>query len=137
MSADHLLAQCIRSGQAGAEQIHQHIQAGEVRRDWDRPGYDTMQRLYTRDDLPALQQEIADEAARSDVECIALSVPRYHNLMPVYDLAQLSPDLPTDDDMQQDYRAVLDKAVRYVELRGLLVRPWKDSPSLVCFARGA
>lgn len=83
-----------------------------------------------------LALSIADESARSDVECIALAVPSNHP-MPVYDVRALEPGLPQDDDMQDDYRAALDKAVRYLDLRGLLVRPIAGQPQFVSFARAA
>lgn len=87
--------------------------------------------------LHQLQQEIADESARSDVECIAQAVPSYHNLMPVYRLDEISSNLPSDDDMREDYAAAPAKAVRYLDLRQLLVRPVKGEAQFVCFARAS
>jgi hypothetical protein len=79
--------------------------------------------------------EIADEYARADIECKAMRVPSNHPL-PVYDTSELE-GWPADLEIQQAHQQDVARAVRYLDLRGLLVRPFKDSPQLVGFQEAA
>lgn len=76
--------------------------------------------------------QIADDYTRSDIECKAAGVistyPR-----PVYDVTQLEPGLCSEPELLAAYRADVDRAVRYLDLRGLLVRPFHGQPQYVSF----
>jgi hypothetical protein len=73
-----------------------------------------------------LQREIADEACRVDIECHALSVASNYPA-PVYDVSQLEPGHPNDDEMLASDQQAIDRAVRYLDMRGLLFRPFKQA----------
>lgn len=74
--------------------------------------------------------EIADEYARSDIECKAMAAvtnfPR-----PVYDVSQ--PEGPGDPALIEAAMQDVQRAVRYLDLRGLIVRPFPGQPQFVSF----
>ena len=83
--------------------------------------------------LAALERQIATEAAWTDLECIARMVrPASATSGPQYDLTLLREDLPGDDpEVRASEAAHLATAVRYLDLRGLLVRPIPGQPHIV------
>lgn len=82
-----------------------------------------------------LALDIADEAMRVDIECkaqrCASSFPR-----PVYDTLNLE-DCPADDEIEASDRRDVERAVDYLERRGLLLRPIKGFPQYVAFGESA
>lgn len=76
--------------------------------------------------------QIADEAARTDIECHALIVSAANPS--VYDIGALEPNDINDEEMEQADMAAIARAVTYLEARGLLRRPVDDAPNLVSFA---
>jgi hypothetical protein len=78
--------------------------------------------------------EIADEACRVDIECFALSVPSDFSA-PVYDTTALEPGHLNDAELQTADMEAIQRAVRYLDLRGLLVRPMPSQPQYVSFGR--
>lgn len=92
-----------------------------------------MESTASRDELAeVLAVQIADEACRVDIECYALHVPSNYPA-PVYDVTTLEPDHPNDEELCTADQEAIDRAVRYLDLRGLIVRPFSDSPQLVSF----
>lgn len=84
-------------------------------------------------DLAALERELATELARSDLECYAAEVDRPAGQMPRYDTSRLNEGRAAwmnPDDLQAD----LARAVRHLDLRGLLVRPIPGQPHIVSIA---
>jgi hypothetical protein len=80
--------------------------------------------------LQSLAQQIADETCRTDIECKARSWPS--NLStPVYDVSELEPTGINDPDLIEADQLDLERAVRYLDLRGLLVRPIAGQQHLV------
>jgi hypothetical protein len=80
--------------------------------------------------LARLQREIADEYARADVECKARQVVTNYPA-PVYDTT--AAEGPGDQEIAAAAMADVERAVRYLDLRGLIVRPWSYLPQLVSF----
>lgn len=79
--------------------------------------------------------EIADEYARSDIECKAQTAQSTYP-SPVYDTTL--PEGPIDEpELVDAAMADVARAVRYLDLRGLLVRPFLDMPHLVSFGRSS
>lgn len=117
---DHLLAQCIRSGQVGASQIHQHQAAGELPI--------TMQPSRD-DDMARLQQELADIAAVILIECNARRATAASRGL--WDVSSPDEDELPDHKTLQQMADELAKAARYLDLRGLLARPVDGQPQLV------
>lgn len=120
-----LLRQCAASGQLSASQVHAHEMAGELPITMS-PGAD--------DALAQLQREIADEACRVDIECHAMGVPSSYP-HPVYDVSQLEPDSISDPDICAADQQAIDRAVRYLDMRWLLVRPIAGQANYVSFGR--
>jgi hypothetical protein len=81
-------------------------------------------------DVETLAIEIADEYTRADVECKALAAvtnfPR-----PVYDISQA--EGPGDPALIEAAMEDVQRAVRYLDLRGLIVRPFPGQPQFVSF----
>ena len=74
--------------------------------------------------LAALERQIATEAAWTDLECIARMVrPASATSGPQYDLTVLREDMETDPEIRASEAEHLARAVQYLDLRGLLVRP--------------
>lgn len=85
-----------------------------------------------RPDAQALAIEIADESARTDIECKALGVAsRYPH--PVYDVTAQEPSTINDPDLVEAMQRDVERAVRYLDARGLLVRPFAGEPNYVSF----
>jgi hypothetical protein len=82
------------------------------------------------DHAQALAIQIADEYARSDIECKAVAAitnfPR-----PVYDISQA--EGPGDPALIEAAMEDVQRAVRYLDLRGLIVRPFPGQPQFVSF----
>jgi hypothetical protein len=79
---------------------------------------------------------IADESCRVLIEtraryCIS-TCPK-----PVYDVSALEPTTILDEEMDTADLEALRRAVRYLDLRGLLVRPVAGNPQYVSFAEAA
>lgn len=146
-----LLRQCAASGQLSAGQVHAHERAGELpepRAERDPPCQVPYQCTHATicagapercerarlDTLADLQREIADEACRVDIECHALGVPSSYP-HPVYDVSQLELGHPNDDEMAASDQQAIDRAVRYLDMRGLLVRPIAGQANYVSFGR--
>lgn len=79
-----------------------------------------------------LEREIATDYARTAIECNARMVMGDDN-GPFYDVTQLEPGRYTDEGLRAADAADVARAVRYLELRGLLVRPVAGQPQLVGF----
>lgn len=84
--------------------------------------------------VDTLAREIADDYARSDIECKAAGVISTYP-HPVYDVTQLEPGLCSEPELLAAYRADVDRAVQYLDLRGQLVRPFAGQPHYVSFGR--
>lgn len=78
-----------------------------------------------------LALEIADEATRVDIECKAQRCPSSFP-QPVYDTLNLE-ECPADDDIEASARRDVERAVDYLDRRGLLLRPIKGFPQYVAF----
>lgn len=146
-----LLRQCAASGQLSASQVHAHERAGELpapSAERVRPCQVPYQCTHATicagapercerarlDTLAGLQREIADEACRVDIECHALGVPSSYP-HPVYDVSALEPDGISDPDICAADQQAIDRAVRYLDMRGLLVRPIAGQANYVSFGR--
>lgn len=86
------------------------------------------------DDVARMALEIADETMRTTIECKAARCLSTWPA-PVYDVTRLEPGHITDDEIVQADRRDIERAVRYLDLRGLLVRPVAGSPHYVSFGR--
>lgn len=92
---------------------------------------EAMQQLHARDARTIVNAfAVADHAARSDIELYARCF--YDDLGPVYDTTRFQDIGGSPDDL-----AVIDRALKYIELRGD-VWPWSlkrqiDAPHLVRF----
>ena len=86
-------------------------------------------------ELQTLQRRLADAAAVTHIELFARRVPSTY-VRDVYDVSSVDELEAIERDivqLQEDLRS----AVRYLDLRGLLVRPVKGHPQFVSFAKGA
>lgn len=135
-----LLRQCAASGQIGADQLYQHARAGEystsnafVAAVCDQAGQQVAL-VPLQQTLADLQRDIADEACRVDIECHALGVPSSYP-HPVYDVSALEPDGISDPDICAADQQAINRAVRYLDMRGLLVRPIAGKANYVSFGR--
>lgn len=83
--------------------------------------------------LLQLQQEIADECARTDLECKARSVHLVGQPTrpPMYDVSQMEAEWHNDAEIIQSNQRDLVRAVHYLDLRGLLTRPIVGQPNIV------
>lgn len=78
---------------------------------------------------------IADEACRVEIECKARPVPSNYP-QPVYDTRELEDVYVDEPELLQSYREDVERAVRYLDLRGQIVRPFSDAPHLVSMLPG-
>lgn len=88
------------------------------------------------DAMEALQRELADEYARVTIETKA----RYCESnfpAPVYDITALEDTRIDDPEQVSGDIEELQRAVRYLDLRGALVRPIAAHPEFVSFGRAA
>lgn len=83
------------------------------------------------DDMAQLQQEIADDHCRVVVETYCVRCPS-DCPMPVWDTATLENPWRDDDMRQADQREV-ERALRYLDLRGLITRPIPGDRRYVSF----
>lgn len=83
-------------------------------------------------DVEDLAFEIADESCRVDIECRALTVASDYPA-PVYDVHHLEPGHVDDEEIRAADREAIARAVRYLDARGLLVRPMPSQPQYVSF----
>jgi hypothetical protein len=83
--------------------------------------------------LQQLQQEIADECARTDLECKARSIDivGQPTRPPMYDVSQLEVEWLNDEEIVEANQRDVERAVRYLDLRGLLTRPIVGQPNIV------
>lgn len=86
--------------------------------------------------LHDIERQIATESSRVDIETKARLYQRIEGCMPVYDVSELAQMPFVDPDLQQADREDITRAVRYLDLRGLLVRADPQRPHLVSFAEG-
>lgn len=82
--------------------------------------------------LLAMQREIADEACRVDIECYAIEA-QTELARPVFDVSEEAGSQIADDSLRLAAREAILRAVRYLDMRNLLVRPFPDRPHLVSF----
>lgn len=88
------------------------------------------------DELAHLQQDFADEACKHLVETSAEWVPSKAPRW-VYDVSRLDADVQANAEDPDAELATLRRAVRYLDLRGLLARPIENRPECVSFWRGS
>jgi hypothetical protein len=86
--------------------------------------------------MQSIAIEIADDYARSDIECKALGVISTYP-HPVYDVSAVEVGPINEPELIDAYRADVERAVRYLDLRGQLVRPFEGRPQFVSFGRQA
>lgn len=84
--------------------------------------------------LLALEREIAEAAARTTIELFARKAPSNFP-HPVWDVSE--PDAGEVADRLFGAAEDLERAVRYLDMRELLVRPVADMPQMVSFKQGA
>jgi hypothetical protein len=80
--------------------------------------------------------EIADEACRVDIECKARHCPSDFPA-PVYDVSAAEAEWINDAEIIESNQRDLERAVRYLDARGLLYRPMPSQPQYVSFGRAA
>lgn len=93
--------------------------------------------LESADNLQALEREIATEAARVEIELSALWVASSYPA-PIYDVEILGEDALADTpEAAQSSRESLNRAVRYLDGIGKLLRPIAGAPHYVSFGVSA
>lgn len=85
--------------------------------------------------LLSLEREIAEEHATTVLEVYAATVPSDYP-RPVYDTTALELEQIASEPDEEAARRTLDRAVRYLDLREMLVRPFAGHPEFVAFKRG-
>lgn len=118
----HLLAECAASGQMSSYQVRQHQIAGGL----PAP--------LPPQDAHSMAMQIADDASRVCIECRARSVATNYP-HPVYDISGHEPDGITDPDLVAADMESIGQAVKYLDLRQILVRPIPGKPHYVSFGR--
>lgn len=90
--------------------------------------------------LQKLQQDIADDYARFEIETKAryVSMPDRPVNQPLYDVSKLEPQdggMNDEENLESDRRD-LARAVRYLDMRGQLLRPIAGYPNIVAIGGG-
>lgn len=83
-------------------------------------------------DIRDLEREIATSWSRVAIELYALQVPSNWPT-PVYDVTEAAAGYD-DEEMLEQNKQEVERAVRYLDARGLLQRPFAGQPNLVTFA---
>lgn len=89
------------------------------------------QPTFNTADLRTLEREIATDHCRTVVEYYATHRPSSYKA-PVYDTSEIDTQ-HTDEELLEANRVELDRAVRYLDARELLVRPVPECPQFVAF----
>lgn len=129
---DPLLAQCAASGQLSASQVHQHVQAGElpVQMLGAEPAFTTLPDAEYR-----RMQYLADYAAVVIIESHARRSGCPKALGPVYDISTPDEEELPDEKTLAEMAREIDMTAAHLTERGMLVRPWSDSPQLVTLVK--
>lgn len=129
---DHLLAACIRSGQASAGQVHQHAAAGElpVQMLGPEPTIEGGNFTVLPNATAALARRLADIGATVLLETTAVRVVSSHATQLFDSQAVDEEEMPEGKTLEAMQRDLAD-AVKWMDERGLLVRPIAGNPRYV------
>lgn len=91
--------------------------------------------MFKATELLALERQIATEHCRVAIECFARSTPSSFP-MPIYDVSQQEENTCTEPEILEANRLEVERAVKYLDMRELLMRPVPSMPQYVAFKPG-